>query len=211
MVRGMSEGSGGDKRASIDSITRALADEVEPGSHAYWQYHYVLTELGHEAALDLVQQVHAVEAAGGMPIQDGSRRRTPGGVFFALAYERLGPKVTKSVRGRATRRFHEEQLRRFLRLMALLLPPSQAPRAAEPARPAPTKAAPARASAAKAAAPKASAKPGGTAKPSAKVEDTPKPTAKVGDAPKPAREPEPVEVMVMRRRPLGAKPGSAGK
>jgi hypothetical protein len=181
MVQLMSEASGRERRAWAEEAMAALGDEVAPESHAFWQYLFVVTELGREAALDLVREAQAVEAAGGMTTQDGSRRRTPGGVFFTLAYERLGPKRTKSVRGRATRRFHEELLRRFLRLMAVILPPAPVQRAAraEPADPAPEPRKPDPASRTAAA-----AKAAGPA------------------AAKPARaaEPEAVEILVVRRR-----------
>jgi hypothetical protein len=143
----MGEAVSGERRAVVDELTRALGDEVAPGSRAWWQYVSVVSELGAEGARQLVEEVRAVEAAGGMPTKDGSRRRTPGGVFFALAYERLGPKRTKVVRSRADRRFQEEMVQKFVQLLALVLPadpnraalPADAPAAAAPAAPPPPK------------------------------------------------------------------------
>jgi hypothetical protein len=44
--------------------------------------------LGADATLALLQEAQAVEAGGGMWLGDGSRRRTPGGVFFYLLRQR---------------------------------------------------------------------------------------------------------------------------
>jgi hypothetical protein len=45
--------------------------------------------LGAETALSVLEEVLTIEASGGMLLADGSRRRTPGGVFFFLIKERL--------------------------------------------------------------------------------------------------------------------------
>ncbi len=176
MVRGMGEAAGRERRAVVDEIVQALGDQVEPESNALWQYLFVVAELGADAARELVREVQAVEANGGMPTRDGSRRRTPGGVFFALAYERLGPKRSKSVRWRAMRRSQEELLKRLLRLIAMALPASPEPAAA-------------------------SAAPAAPPPPVAEKAAPP-----VQAAAKPARrqEPEAVEVLVVRRRPTAA-------
>ena len=47
--------------------------------------------LGAEGALALLAQTQKVEEAGGLLVPDGTRRRTPGGVFFLLAREKLTP------------------------------------------------------------------------------------------------------------------------
>src|SRR5918997_7016950 len=56
--------------------------EKEPGPRA--QVARVVRVLGIERAQALFEQTLEVEAAGGMMLPDGSRRRTPGGVFFKL-------------------------------------------------------------------------------------------------------------------------------
>jgi hypothetical protein len=48
----------------------------------------VVERLGAEAALAFLQEAQAVEAQGGLWLGDGSRRRTPGGVFFYLVRQR---------------------------------------------------------------------------------------------------------------------------
>jgi hypothetical protein len=176
----MGEAFAEERRAVVEEIVRALEDDVAPGSRAWWQYLSVVAELGHEAAGQLVQEVAAVEAAGGMTTKDGSRRRTPGGIFFALAYERLGPKKARWVRGRADRRFHEEMIRKFLRLLALV------PRASVEGPDASAGAA---------------APPAATTAPAEPTPSAPAPAATPPAKPARRQEPEDVEVLVVRRRP----------
>jgi hypothetical protein len=56
--------------------------ETKPGVLS--QLHVIVKKLGCAEALRLLAEAQHVEAGGGMLINDGSRRRTPGGVFFAL-------------------------------------------------------------------------------------------------------------------------------
>ncbi|CAG9532693.1 unnamed protein product [Cercopithifilaria johnstoni] len=44
----------------------------------------VILEIGEEKALELFEATRGIEASGGMMIADGTRRRTPGGVFMTL-------------------------------------------------------------------------------------------------------------------------------
>src|SRR3712207_4076949 len=55
----------------------------------------VVKILGPEKALALCEKALAVEQQGGMLTQDGSRRRTPGGVFFYLVRGSNHKKVKK--------------------------------------------------------------------------------------------------------------------
>jgi hypothetical protein len=64
----------------------------------------IVAALGDEAAHALLAEVQQVEANGGMLLPDGSRRRTPGGVYFHLAYQRLTPEQRQTIYGyRGTR------------------------------------------------------------------------------------------------------------
>lgn len=47
-------------------------------------YYSVILELGKEKALELFETTRGIEAGGGMMVADGTRRRTPGGVFMTL-------------------------------------------------------------------------------------------------------------------------------
>ncbi len=75
-----------------------LADalgETEPQPLA--QLRAIVVALGDEAAQSLLEETQPVEANGGLLLPDGSRRRTPGGVFFHLAYERLTLEQRKAI------------------------------------------------------------------------------------------------------------------
>lgn len=54
-----------------------------------FQFTQVIAALGEAQATALLQQAQGIEAHGGMLTQDGSRRRTLGGIFFALAKQHL--------------------------------------------------------------------------------------------------------------------------
>jgi hypothetical protein len=90
-------------------ITRALKEADEkPVS----QIKAVVEALGEETSLALLAEVEQIENSGGMPLPDGSRRRTPGGVFFRLARRKLS---------------HDDRVRIF--------PPTQAPPPPKPKQP----------------------------------------------------------------------------
>jgi hypothetical protein len=57
----------------------------------------IVKELGTEYTLALLDEALQIEANGGMMLPDGSRRRTPGGVFFWLVKERLAQAGHKRV------------------------------------------------------------------------------------------------------------------
>jgi len=74
------------EQLAIRETSIRLADglgETEPGPRA--QVWRVVRVLGIERAQALYHRTVEGEAAGGMMLPDGSRRRTPGGVFFKLA------------------------------------------------------------------------------------------------------------------------------
>jgi hypothetical protein len=57
----------------------------------------IVKALGVDASLAFLQRTHEVEAAGGLPLSDGSRRRTAGGVFFYLVRHGTPAEVSKSI------------------------------------------------------------------------------------------------------------------
>src|SRR5712691_10332783 len=61
------------------------------------QIYRAVKKLGIEQALDFLQQTHEIEAQGGRMVTDGSRRRSPGGVFFLLMKERVPVETTKHI------------------------------------------------------------------------------------------------------------------
>src|SRR5690348_1441112 len=68
-----------------------LLNETEKQSRR--QIVFVVKHMGLEFAQTILQETLATEAQGGMMLPDGSRRRTPGGVFFRLVRDRVPPKV----------------------------------------------------------------------------------------------------------------------
>ena len=76
------------KDHTVQTIVTALNEtEDRPRS----QIAAIVQALGEEAALAVLVEANAIERNGGMMLPDQSRRRTPGGVFFALARKRLSP------------------------------------------------------------------------------------------------------------------------
>ena len=69
------------RRALVQELADALG-EAERGPRALLAR--VVATLGAERARAFLAETLAVEEAGGLPLPDGSRRRTPGGVFFHL-------------------------------------------------------------------------------------------------------------------------------
>lgn len=68
-----------------------LLNETEKQSRR--QIVFVVKDMGLEFAQAILQETLAIEAEGGMMLPDGSRRRTPGGVFFKLVRNRVPPKI----------------------------------------------------------------------------------------------------------------------
>jgi hypothetical protein len=72
--------------ATIQTISKALG-EADAGPVA--QIQAVVAALGDETCLSLLAETDRIEKAGGMERGDGKGRRSPGGVFFYLARQKL--------------------------------------------------------------------------------------------------------------------------
>ena len=106
---GQDDEQGDGQRAERKAAERALharrvetaqliAEQLgESAEEAKAQIYRAVKKLGIEQALDLLRQTHEVEAQGGRMVSDGSRRRTPGGVFFLLIKERVPVETTKHI------------------------------------------------------------------------------------------------------------------
>ena len=75
-----------DTRELVRTIARQLG-ETQPGPIR--QIHRIVQRLGADRALSILEETQQIEAQGGRMLPDGSRRRTPGGVFFALVKDRV--------------------------------------------------------------------------------------------------------------------------
>jgi hypothetical protein len=74
----------------IRSVVVTIAEQLgETESGPKGQIARIVRRLGPEAALGFLRETQEIEAQGGMPLADGSRRRTPGGVFFHIVKARI--------------------------------------------------------------------------------------------------------------------------
>ncbi len=78
-----------DTRELVRTIAQQLG-ETQPGP--IQQIRRIVQRLGADVALAILQETQQIEAQGGQMLPDGSRRRTPGGVFFTLVKDRVSPK-----------------------------------------------------------------------------------------------------------------------
>ncbi|MDQ5852088.1 MAG: phosphorylated adapter RNA export RNA-binding domain-containing protein [Chloroflexota bacterium] len=77
---------------NLQTITATIAQELgETQRGPISQIRRTVQRLGPEAARAILQETQAIEAQGGLMLPDGSRRRTPGGVFFHLVRQRVTP------------------------------------------------------------------------------------------------------------------------
>jgi hypothetical protein len=78
------------RKEAVRTIAQQLGETAEgPLRHLAM----VVKQLGPEQALAFLQEALAIEAQGGLLLPDGSRRRTPGGVFFYLVRTKGPPAV----------------------------------------------------------------------------------------------------------------------
>jgi cold shock CspA family protein len=79
------------------AVAQIAADLGETAPWALDQIRRITRFMGDEFALGLVAQAQQIEAAGGMLLPDGSRRRTIGGVFFTIARDQLPPERREAI------------------------------------------------------------------------------------------------------------------
>ncbi len=97
--------------AEVDDLALSLGDPVIRASTPWLHYQAVLEELGVDATGALVREARRVEAQGGLTVEKGERKRTLGGVFFAVARERLGLTTWRAVRKIVRQREHAQPAR----------------------------------------------------------------------------------------------------
>jgi hypothetical protein len=84
-------------KAKQQEVAATIAEklgETEPGPLT--QISMVVRKLGPEQALAFLQETLAIEEKGGLMLSNGSRRRSPGGVFFFLGKTK-GPKEVRDL------------------------------------------------------------------------------------------------------------------
>jgi hypothetical protein len=79
-----------DKAKDVVTTIATQLGETEP--QPVGTIHRIVKRLGTETALAILAETQQVEAQGGLMLPDGSRRRTPGGVFFYLVKRRISKK-----------------------------------------------------------------------------------------------------------------------
>ena len=76
-----------EQEPSIHEVASVIAQTLGETEHvALHQLQRIVWALGQTQSRHLLEQTLQIEEHGGIFLQDGSRRRTPGGVFFHLAY-----------------------------------------------------------------------------------------------------------------------------
>src|SRR5215212_3584462 len=69
--------------AVLDALVREITSQLNEPNGALIRR--IVMAIGEERARALLEQVLAIEAAGGQMTLDGTRRKTPGGVFISTA------------------------------------------------------------------------------------------------------------------------------
>ncbi len=78
---------------TVNTVAWEIARQLnESNKQALLQLRRTVRLMGEETAHDVLRQTLEVEAQGGLQTNDGTRRRTPGGVYFQLLKQRVGQK-----------------------------------------------------------------------------------------------------------------------
>lgn len=86
--------------AEAHNIARELGASLGEKQHAViGQIRRIVQLCGVEFARDMYATTQEIEATGGMMVSDNSRRRTPGGVFLRLVYDKLNDDQRKHIFG----------------------------------------------------------------------------------------------------------------
>jgi hypothetical protein len=83
---------------AVDEHVAEIAGRLdEKNKRALQQIGALITECGLDQTLAWLEEALKIEAEGGMMINDGSRRRSPGGVFFAVAKTHLPEELKQKI------------------------------------------------------------------------------------------------------------------
>jgi PHAX RNA-binding domain len=87
-----------EREPSINEVASMIAQTLgETEQIARQQLQRIVWALGRTQSRQLFEQTIQIEEHGGLMLQNGSRRRTPGGVFFHLAYTTGQPKEGRTL------------------------------------------------------------------------------------------------------------------
>ena len=81
--------------ATADAVNNIIQALNETDEQPRKQIAEIVDVLGDDVALGLLNEVKSVQDTGGLAVRDGTRQRTPGGVFFSLAKAKL-PKADRN-------------------------------------------------------------------------------------------------------------------
>jgi hypothetical protein len=81
--------------ATADAVNNIIQALNETDEQPRKQIAEIVEALGDDVALGILQEVKSVQDTGGLAVRDGTRQRTPGGVFFSLAKSKL-PKADRN-------------------------------------------------------------------------------------------------------------------
>ncbi len=90
----------------VNTVAWEIARQLsETNKQALLQLRRTVRLMGEATARDILRETLEVEAQGGLQTNDGTRRRTPGGVYFHLLKQRVGQKEFFKIfrRGKAQR------------------------------------------------------------------------------------------------------------
>lgn len=99
-----------EQEPSIHEVASMIAQTLGETEHvALQQLQRIVWALGRTQSRQLLEQTIQIEENGGIMLQDGSRRRTPGGVFFHLAYTTGQPKEGRTLQRPAYKKPKKEK------------------------------------------------------------------------------------------------------
>lgn len=81
--------------ATADAVNNIIQALNETDEQPRKQIAEIVEVLGDDVALGILHEVQSVQDTGGQAVRDGTRQRTPGGVFFSLAKSKL-PKADRN-------------------------------------------------------------------------------------------------------------------
>jgi phosphorylated adapter RNA export protein len=103
----------------IDELVKKIADMLgETQIMPISQIKMLILALGRPIVMELLRETLQIEMKGGMMISNGSRRRTPGGVFFYLARKKHGKTYQAYVEKRLLEIAQEKKEKRLQKAVA---------------------------------------------------------------------------------------------